>query len=151
MKQVVVPAEIERLARATVDAALTVHRALGPGLLENAYQQCLAIELTHQGLSVEQEKTLPLLYRGQPVETSYRLDLIIGGRLLAELKAVESVLPIHQAQGVTYLKLLRLPLGLLINFNVSLIKDGISRILNLDFQTETTHRTFASIRTFRRP
>ena len=143
MKQVVVPAEIERLARATVDAALTVHRALGPGLLEHAYQQCLAIELTHQGLSVEQEKTLPLLYRGQPVETSYRLDLIIGGRLPVELKAVESVLPIHQAQVVTYLKLLRLPLGLLINFNVSLIKDGISRILNLDFQTETTHRTFA--------
>ena len=136
MKQVVVPVEIERLARRTVDAALTVHRTLGPGLLESAYQQCLAIELVHQGLSIEQEKSLPLIYRDQPVETSYRLDLIVGGQLLVELKTVESVLPIHQAQVVTYLKLLRLPLGLLINFNVPLVKDGITRILNLDFQTE---------------
>jgi GxxExxY protein len=138
MKQVIVPVEIERLARMTVDAALTVHRTLGPGLLESAYQQCLAIELVHQGLSIEQEKSLPLIYRDQPVETSYRLDLIVGGRLLVELKTVESVLPIHQAQVVTYLKLLRLPLGLLINFNVPLVKDGITRILNLDFQTEVT-------------
>ena len=136
MKQVVVPADIESLARETVNAAYTVHRSLGPGLLESAYQQCLAIELTHSGLSVEREKILPLVYRGHPIETAYRLDLIINGQLLVELKAADSILPIHQAQVVTYLKLLRLPLGLLINFNVPLIKNGITRVLNLDFQTE---------------
>ena len=138
MKQVVVPADIESLARETVNAAYTVHRTLGPGLLESAYQQCLAIELAHVGLSVEREKILPLVYRGHPIETAYRLDLIINGQLLVELKAADSILPIHQAQVVTYLKLLRLPLGLLINFNVPLIKNGITRVLNLDFQTEIT-------------
>jgi GxxExxY protein len=138
MKQVVVPADIESLARETVNAAYTVHRTLGPGLLESAYQQCLAIELGHMGLSVEREKILPLVYRGHPIETAYRVDLIINGLLLVELKAADSVLPIHQAQVVTYLKLLHLPLGLLINFNVPLIKNGITRVLNLDFQTEIT-------------
>jgi GxxExxY protein len=136
MKQVVISEQIEALARDTVNAAYTVHRTLGPGLLESAYQQCLAIELNYLGIPAEREKVLPLVYRGQPVETAYRLDLIIAGQLLIELKAVESVLPIHHAQVVTYLKLLRLPLGLLINFNVPLIKNGITRVLNLDFQTE---------------
>jgi GxxExxY protein len=136
MKEVRVPDEIELLAKQTVNAALAVHRALGPGLLESAYQQCLGIELSLAGLSVEREKNLPLVYRGHPIETAYRLDLIIGGKLLVELKAVESVAPIHAVQVLTYLKLLKLPLGLLINFNVPLIKGGISRILNLDFQTE---------------
>jgi len=136
MKRVLVPDEIEQLARVTVNAAFTVHRTLGPGLLESAYQQCLAIELAHHGLPVERETSLPLVYRQQPIETSYRLDLIVGGQLLVELKAAEKVLPIHQAQVVTYLRLLKLPLGLLINFNVPLIKDGITRVLNLDFQAE---------------
>jgi GxxExxY protein len=136
MKEVRVAAEIESLAKQTVHAALAVHRALGPGLLESAYQQCLGIELGLTGISVEREKLLPLVYRGYPIETAYRLDLIVGGKLLVELKAVETVAPIHEVQVLTYLKLLKLPLGLLINFNVPLIKDGISRILNLDFQTE---------------
>ena len=136
MKQVVIPEPIEVLARAAVNAAYTVHRTLGPGLLESAYQECLAIELNHIGVPCEQEKVLPLVYRDQTIETAYRLDLIVGGQLLVELKAVETVLPIHHAQVVTYLKLLRLPLGLLINFNVPLIKNGITRVLNLDFQQE---------------
>lgn len=136
MKQVVISQQIEALARDVVNAAYTIHCTLGPGLLESAYQQCLAIELNHLGISVEREKILPLVYRDQTIETAYRLDLIAGGQLLVELKAVESVLPIHHAQVVTYLKLLRLPLGLLINFNVPLIKNGITRVLNLDFQTE---------------
>lgn len=136
MKQVVISEQIEALARETVNAAYTVHRTLGPGLLESAYQQCLAIELNTLGISSEREKVLPLVYRDQPVETAYRLDLIVGEQLLVELKAVETVLPIHHAQVVTYLKLMRLPLGLLINFNVPLIKNGITRVLNLDFQTE---------------
>jgi GxxExxY protein len=136
MKEVRVPAEIEALAKQTVHAALAVHRALGPGLLESVYQQCLAIELSLSGVAVEREKILPVIYRGHPIETAYRLDLIVGGKLLVELKAIEAIAPIHEVQVLTYLKLLKLPLGLLINFNVPLIKDGISRILNLDFQTE---------------
>ena len=135
MKQVVVPDEIELLATQTVNAALAVHRALGPGLLESAYQECLAIELSLTGLNVEREKSLPLTYRGHSIESAYRLDLIINGKLLVELKAIESLQPIHRVQVTTYLKLLKLPLGLLINFNVPLIKDGITRVLNLDFQS----------------
>jgi len=135
MKQVVVPDEIERLATLTVNAALTVHRTLGPGLLESAYHECLAIELSLAGLGVEREKSLPLVYRGHSIESAYRLDLIINGKLLVELKAIEGLQPIHRVQVTTYLKLLKLPLGLLINFNVPLIKDGITRVLNLDFQS----------------
>ena len=135
MKQVVVPDEIERLATQTVNAALTVHRALGPGLLESAYQECLAIELSLAGLNLEREKVLPLTYRGHSIANAYRLDLIVNGRLLVELKAIESIQPIHRVQATPYLKLLKLPLGLLVNFNVPLIKDGITRVLNLDFQS----------------
>ncbi|HTB81537.1 MAG TPA: GxxExxY protein [Opitutaceae bacterium] len=135
MKQVVVPEEIERLAAQTVNAALTVHRTLGPGLLESAYQECLAIELSLAGLRLDREKILPLTYRGHSIENAYRLDLIVNGQLLVELKAIEAIQPIHRVQVTTYLKLLKLPLGLLINFNVPLIKDGITRVLNLDFQS----------------
>jgi GxxExxY protein len=135
MKQVVVPDEIECLATQAVNAVLTVHRALGPGLLESAYQECLAIELSLAGLNLEREKVLPLTYRGHSIANAYRLDLIVNGRLLVELKAIESIQPIHRVQVTTYLKLLKLPLGLLINFNVPLIKDGITRVLNLDFQS----------------
>ncbi len=135
MKQVVVPNDIEKLATQTVNAAFAVHRTFGPGLLERAYQDCLAIELDILGLNLEREKILPLEYRGRSVENAYRLDLLIDSCLLVELKAVETVQPIHRVQVTTYLKLLKLPLGLLINFNVPLIKDGITRVLNLDFQS----------------
>jgi GxxExxY protein len=128
MKQVEVPAEIELLAKQTVNAAFAVHRALGPGLLESAYQECLAIELSMNGVTVEREKILPLDYRGHKIETAYRLDMIVGQKLLVELKALEAMAPIHQVQVATYLKLLQLPLG---------IKDGIRRVLNLDFQTQS--------------
>jgi|UniRef100_UPI00404AD705 GxxExxY protein len=135
MKQVLISAETERLATQTVDAAYAVHRTFGPGLLERAYQDCMVIELGLRGLQLEREKILPLNYRGQTVENAYRLDLLINGTLLVELKTVESIQPIHRVQTTTYLKLLKLPLGLLINFNVPLIKDGITRVLNLDFQS----------------
>jgi GxxExxY protein len=95
----------------------------------------MVIELGLRGLQLEREKILPLIYRGQTVENAYRLDLLINGTLLVELKTVESIQPIHRVQTTTYLKLLKLPLGLLINFNVPLIKDGINRVLNLDFQS----------------
>ena len=136
MKQVMVPAQIETLAAQTVSAAFAVHRALGPGLLESAYQECLQIELALAGLTVEREKLLPLIYRGHAIDNAYRLDLVVDGKLLVELKAIDSIQPIHRVQVTTYLKLLQLPLGLLINFNVPLIKDGITRVLNLDFRTE---------------
>jgi GxxExxY protein len=134
-KQVTVPTGIESLATRTINAALAVHRALGPGLLESAYEECLAIELVSAGLSVERQKSIPLTYRGHLINAAYRLDLIVDGKLLIEAKAVESLLPVHRVQVVTYLRLLHLPLGLLINFNVPLLKDGLHRVLNLDFQS----------------
>jgi len=138
MSEVIVPREIEALATATVNAALAVHRALGPGLLESAYHECLGIELQHAGLRIERERLIPLSYRGHTIPDAYRLDLIVNDQLLVELKAIESVQPIHRVQVTTYLRLLKLPLGLLINFHVPLIKDGISRILNLDFRNQSS-------------
>jgi GxxExxY protein len=133
--QVTVPPEVEVLARSTVNAALSVHRALGPGLLESAYEECLALELVESGLPVERQKSIPLVYRGRTIDAAYRLDLIVGRQLLVEIKAVETLLAVHRVQVATYLRLLRQPLGLLINFNVPLIRDGIHRILNLEFRT----------------
>jgi GxxExxY protein len=137
MSEVRVPEEIEALATAVVNAALAVHRSLGPGLLESAYQECLGIELSLAGLRVQREQILPLTYRGHSIQNAYRLDLIVNDLLLVELKAIDAVQPIHRVQVTTYLRLLKLPLGLLINFNVPLIKDGITRVLNLDFRSSS--------------
>ena len=134
MSEVRVPEEIEALATAVVSAAFTVHRTLGPGLLESAYHECLGIELSLAGLRVQREQTLPLNYRGHVIQNAYRIDLLINEQLLVELKTVEAIQPIHRVQVTTYLRLLKLPLGLLINFNVPLIKDGLTRVLNLDFR-----------------
>ncbi|RRJ97497.1 GxxExxY protein [Opitutaceae bacterium TAV4] len=136
MRTVLVPQEVEHLATAAVNTAFAVHQTLGPGLLEDTYRQCMAIELSLNGITVEQEKSMPLTYRGHLIANSYRLDLLLNNKLTIELKTVESVLPVHEAQLITYIKLLHFPLGLLINFNVPLIKHGIKRILNHDFQTE---------------
>lgn len=136
MKQVIVPERIEGLATAVVDAAYSVHKAFGPGLLESVYQECLAIEMAERGLPVVRETSVPLVYRGRTIERAYRADMIVGGALVLELKAIEAIQPIHRVQLTTYLRLLKLPLGLLINFNVPLIRDGITRVLNLDFQAE---------------
>jgi len=136
MSGVRVPAEIESLATAAVDAAFAVHRTLGPGILESAYNECLAIELTARGHQLAREHSVPLIYRGHTVANAYRADMIIDGRLLLELKAIDALQPIHRVQLATYLRILRLPLGLLINFNVPLIKDGIQRVLNLDFRED---------------
>jgi len=136
MKEVRIPADIEALAKQTVQAALAVHRALGPGLLESAYHECLAIELSLSGLRVQREQLLPLNYRGHKIADAYRIDLIINGRLLIELKSIDAVQPIHRVQVTTYLRLLKLPLGFLIHFNVPLIKEGITRVINLDDQKD---------------
>ena len=136
--RVTVPDTIEALARSAVDSALAVHRALGPGLLESAYRDCLQIELASRGHQVEREQILPINYRGHTIPRAFRADLLVDRELLLELKAVETLLPVHRVQLVTYLRLLRLPLGLLINFNVPLLKDGLQRVLNLEFQTAST-------------
>lgn len=136
MTKVEIPRETEALATAVVHPACEVHRSLGPGLLEAAYQECMAIELAHAGFPVSRERILSLTYRGQVGPNGYRADLIVGDRLLVELKAIEAVHGIHRVLVTTYLRIMRLPLGLLINFNVPLIKDGITRVLNLDFRGE---------------
>jgi GxxExxY protein len=130
-QKVVIPAEIEEMARIGVDAAFAVHYEIGPGLLESAYEGCFARELELRGIEYQRQLAVPLDYKGKLIEVGFRADIVIGGKLLIELKAVEQVIPVHKAQVITYLKILKLPLGLLINFNEVLIKDGIQRVLNI--------------------
>lgn len=108
-------------------AAIAVHRALGPGLLESAYQACLAWELDARGVRYDREVPLPVDYRGHRLDCGYRLDLVVEGIVVDELKAIERILPIHEAQMLTYLKLSGHPVGLLLNFNVPILKQGIRR------------------------
>lgn len=110
-----------------IGAAIEVHRALGPGLLESAYQACLAHELRLRSLPFEREKPLPVEYKGVALDCGYRLDFLVDGKVIVELKAVEQVHPVHEAQLLTYLKLTGCRVGLLINFNVPLLKQGITR------------------------
>ncbi|MBI5081443.1 MAG: GxxExxY protein [Chloroflexi bacterium] len=122
--------EIEKVAKEIVDAAIKVHRALGPGLLESAYQKCLAYELHKRGLKVETEVLLPITYDGQQLDAGYRLDLLVEGSVIVENKAVEKILPLHEAQLLTYLKLANQKLGFILNWNVALMKHGIKRMVN---------------------
>ena len=109
---------------------MEVHRVLGPGLLEASYQKALAHELELQDIKCETEILLPLTYKGLKIENSYRIDIIVNDTLILGLKAIDKVLPIHKAQLLTYLTLSNKPLGLLINFNHSLLKEGVTRIIN---------------------
>lgn len=118
------------LSKIVFEAALKVHRTLGPGLLESAYHQCLFYELSKTDLIVQKEKALPLIYETVKLDCGYRLDIILENKLIIEVKSVEAVNDIHLAQMLTYLKLADCKLGLLINFNVILIKDGVRRIIN---------------------
>ena len=130
-KRVQIPAEVERLATAVVDSAFAVHLELGPGLLESAYEACLSHELRLRGVKHQLQLPVPLNYKGIRVEIGYRADIVVEEKLLVELKSVDQLLPIHTAQVITYLRLKKFPLGLLINFNEVLIKHGIHRILNV--------------------
>src|SRR4051812_25107751 len=121
--------EIERVARQIVDAAFKIHSKVGPGLLESAYQTLMIYELTKRGLTVEKEVPVPVVYDEVRLDAGYRLDLLVNGCVIVEIKAVEQLHPVHEAQVLTYLKLLNKRLGILINFNVKLIKDGIKRIV----------------------
>jgi GxxExxY protein len=119
--------EINLITERIIGAAIEVHRALGPGLLESAYSACLCHELGLQGLTVEREKPLPVVYKGTVFDCAYRLDLVVEELVIVELKAVSELAPIHQAQLLSYLKLSGCPVGLLINFNVRRLADGIKR------------------------
>jgi GxxExxY protein len=118
------------IANIVFNAGLKVHRALGPGLLENAYQECLYYELCKSGLFVEKEKALPLIYEDIKLETGYRIDLFVERKLIIEIKSVEALNDLHLAQILTYLKLSGCKLGLLINFNTILFKQGVRRVIN---------------------
>jgi len=113
-----------------IGCGIEVHRALGPGLLESIYEECLAMELRLRGLSFERQICIPLTYKGQPVSIDLRIDLLVEQSVIVELKAIETVLPIHDAQLLTYLRLTGKAVGLLINFNVPLLRDGIRRLVN---------------------
>ncbi len=111
------------------DSALTVHRELGPGLLERVYQECLKYELNHRGLQVESEVALPVMYRNVYLDCGYRLDLIVNKKIIIEVKSMKAIEPVHKAQLLTYLKLYPAQLGILINFNVELLKNGYVRLV----------------------
>lgn len=116
-------------SRQIIGAAIEVHRRLGPGLLESAYETCLAHEFSLRGIPFERQKVLPVHYKGEQLDCGYRLDLIVGGLVVVEIKAVEELAPIHVAQVITYLKLTGCRLGLLMNFNQVLMRDGIQRVV----------------------
>ncbi len=117
----------KELTEQIIGAAIEVHRELGPGLLESAYQACMAHELALREVSFEQEKPVPLRYKGVHLDCGYRIDFLVGGKVVVELKAVDAIVPVHEAQLLTYLKLTGCRVGLLINFNVPVLTQGIKR------------------------
>lgn len=122
--------DINQLSGKIIGAAIEVHKNLGPGLLESAYEECLCYEFKLRKMAYESQKTLPVVYKGIKLDCGYRIDVIAENMIILELKACEKIEPIHKAQLLTYLKLSGLKLGLLINFNVPVLKDGIVRIVN---------------------
>lgn len=120
----------DKITEAIIGAAIEVHRHLGPGLLESTYETCLVHELSNAGLSIVRQRALPVRYKGLILEDSYRPDLIVAERVIAEIKAVSTLMPVHTAQLLTYLRLTSLKVGLLINFNISVLKNGIKRVRN---------------------
>jgi GxxExxY protein len=120
---------VDLLAKQVVDAAFRVHSTLGPGLLESVYEICLAHELSKRGLKFQTQVAFPIIYDGVRLDAGLRIDLVVENQLIVEIKAVETMPPVFEAQLLTYLKLTQLRLGILINFNVSKIKDGIKRII----------------------
>ncbi|MCU4176749.1 GxxExxY protein [Carboxylicivirga sp. N1Y90] len=122
--------EYNKLSSSTIGAAIEVHKELGPGLLEAVYEECLLSELKAKGLKVESQVKLPIIYKGKELSKVFIIDLLVEDKLIIELKAVENILPVHEVQLVTYLKLSGKKLGLLINFNESVLKHGIRRRIN---------------------
>ena len=125
-----IPQDMNQLCGQVIEAAIKVHSKLGPGLLEATYRVCLVHELKQRGLRVEQEVAVPVVYEGVRLESGFRLDLLVEGKLVVELKAVDVLLAVHKAQVLSYLRLTQHRVGLLLNFNVALLKHGIRRIVN---------------------
>ncbi|HEX3664497.1 MAG TPA: GxxExxY protein [Rhizomicrobium sp.] len=123
-----IPAQLDTIGRNAVDAGLRVHAALGPGLLESAYEHCVAFELERKGIEIRRQAALPISYEGIRLDAGYRIDLLLAGVVIVEIKSVDSLTPLHQAQLLTYLRLSKCRLGYLMNFNVPLFKDGIKRM-----------------------
>lgn len=122
--------DINKLSGKIIGAAIEVHKALGPGLLESVYEECMCHELGLQGLSFEKQKPLPIQYKGNKLDCGYRLDIVVENSIVLELKSCEKIEPIHRAQILTYLKLSDLHLGLILNFNTTVMRDGIFRVVN---------------------
>jgi iron complex transport system substrate-binding protein len=122
--------DLEGLARIAVDCGFKIHQALGPGLLESAYEACLAYSFVERGLRVERQKPIPIQFNGTVIEVGFRADLLVEGRLLIELKSTETHAPVHAKQVLTYLRLMGLPLGLLMNFGAPTFKEGLRRLAN---------------------
>ncbi|WP_417591266.1 GxxExxY protein [Owenweeksia hongkongensis] len=121
---------LNQISKDVIAAAIEVHKTLGPGLLESVYQNCLFLELKERGIKFKAQAIVPLTYKGTAIQKDYIIDFLVEDQIVLELKAIETVLPIHEAQLLTYLKLADKPLGLLINFNVSKLTDGITRRVN---------------------
>lgn len=115
------------LTHEIIGGAIEVHKALGPGLLESAYEECLAVELADRGLSVSRQVPVPVQFKGRRIDCGYRVDMIVNNEAIVELKAVERIIPVHEAQLLTYMKLARIPKGLLLNFHSAYLKDSIIR------------------------
>jgi GxxExxY protein len=129
-----------QLTEKIIGCAIEVHKALGPGLLESAYEECLCYEIAQNGLFLSRQVPLPVIYKGIKLDCGYRIDILVNDLVIIELKTVEKLLPIHEAQLLTYLKLYRRPLGLLMNFNVPVLKDGIKRLVNQFQETSASPR-----------
>ena len=122
--------EYDKLSKQILDASLTVHREMGPGLLESVYESCLLQELSLRNIKVKSQVFLPLFYKGVELKKDFRIDILVENKIIIELKAVDTIMPVHEAQIISYLKLADKKLGFLINFNVPLIKDGFRRFIN---------------------
>ncbi len=121
--------DLEAVATALVDSGLKVHRTLGPGLLESIYEECLIRELQIRGIETQRQVSVPIIYEGRALTTNYRLDMVVANAIIVEIKAVETLTNLHEAQLLTYLKLSNFKIGFLINFNVKLFKNGIRRLI----------------------
>jgi GxxExxY protein len=130
MDEIIERQRLDRVTESIIGAAIQVHSALGPGLLESAYEACLAFELSGRGMKVQQQIPLPVVYREVRLECGYRLDLLVEDTVIVEVKAVDTLVAIHEAQLLSYLKLSGCQVGLLINFNVKMLKQGVRRMVN---------------------
>jgi len=119
--------KFEKVTKEVIGAAIEVHKHLGPGLLESAYEECLSYELTQRGLKIERQKPVPIIFKEVKLDCGYRIDILVNDSVIIKLKSVDALIPVHEAQILTYLKFANKQVGLLINFNVKLLKEGIKR------------------------